>query len=171
MEAEKNNILMRPIGLIRTSFLEGPGTPIQGTFAQAEEGSVEVYPEYAEGLSDLSEFSHVILLYAFHKIVGYSLKVVPYIDTVERGIFAVRSPKRPNAIGITIVKLLSIDNTVLRISGVDMLNNSPLLDIKPYVPLFDHRKNVLCGWLDERLGAEARGNEAIPKIADKRFHL
>ncbi len=138
------------IGYIRTPFKEKKGIPIQPIFSQTD-GRIEVLPRYASGLSDLSGFSHIFLLYHFHKVKGYKLKIIPFLDTIERGIFATRGPLRPNPIGISIVELTSVDiaNHELSIIGIDVLDNTPLLDIKPYIPQFDHRK-AKSGWISER---------------------
>jgi len=140
----------RPIGVIHTPYREPRGTPIQPTGALGVEGTVEVFPEYAQGLKDLDGFSHVILLYHFHLSGGYSLTVRPYMDKEVRGVFATRFPGRPNPIGLSVVRLKGVDGRVLRITDVDIVDGTPLLDIKPYVPAFDHREDVSIGWLTER---------------------
>ena len=122
--------------------------PIQASRAKDAQGTVEVFPEYAEGLADLDGFSHIILLYHFHKSRQCRLRVVPFLDTQKRGIFATRAPSRPNPIGLSIVRLVSIAGNRLTVQGVDMLDGTPLLDIKPYVPEFDEREYVRIGWLE-----------------------
>ncbi len=141
--------MMRPIGIIHSPFREKAVTPIQPSRSQAS-GKVEVYPEFAEGLHDLEGFSHVILLYVFHCSSGYSLSVKPFLDDREHGLFATRYPCRPNPIGLSIVRLSSRKENILAIDGVDVLDGTPLLDIKPYVPEFDQRSDVRTGWLEER---------------------
>jgi len=141
--------LMEPIGIIRTPFDDRKGMPIQPRFSQAV-GLVEVFEEYAQGLQDLEGFSHVILLYALHRSSGYALRVRPYLDDVERGLFATRHPCRPNPIGLSIVRLLSCRDQVLEVEGIDVLDGTPLLDIKPYVPDFDARPDARAGWYDHR---------------------
>jgi len=158
-----------PIGTIRTPHLEPCGAPIQGAFAADAEGRVEVDPTYAEGLADLDGFSHLVLLYAFHRTVGHELSVTPYLDDRPRGLFATRAPRRPNPIGLTVVRLLAVEGTTLRVAGVDMLDGTPLLDIKPHVPAFDAAEDVRSGWLEERLEA-VRTGDAGPPDADGRFH-
>ena len=106
-------------------------------------------PEYAPGLRDLDRFSHLILLCHLHLTTGYALDVMPYLDTATHGVFATRSPKRPNAIGFSVVRLVGIDGATLAIADVDMLDGTPLLDLKPYVPAFDHREAARTGWLEE----------------------
>jgi tRNA-Thr(GGU) m(6)t(6)A37 methyltransferase TsaA len=141
-------IIIRPIGIIKTPFTEIAQMPIQPSGAMNVLGTIELDPDFTEGLKDLEGFSHIILLYHFHKITTPKLSVVPFMDTVARGIFATRSPARPNAIGISTVKLLHIEGNVLFLEGVDMLNGSPLIDIKPFFARFDNRENAVSGWLD-----------------------
>ena len=136
---------MRPIGIIHSQFTDKRSTPIQPTRSSAM-GTVEVYAEFAEGLLDIEGFSHLILLYAFHCSQGYSLTVKPFLDDELHGLFATRYPCRPNPIGLSIVRLLARENHILKIEGVDVLDGTPLLDIKLYVPEFDLRT----GWLENR---------------------
>jgi tRNA (adenine37-N6)-methyltransferase len=145
--------VMRPIGEIHTPFLDKRGTPIQPSRSSAP-GQVEVYPAYVDGLRDLDGFSHIILLYVFHRSDDYALLVKPFLDDRERGLFATRYPARPNPIGLSIVRLLAIHERVLEIEGADMLDGTPLLDIKPYVPDFDVRTDVRTGWYAARRGLE-----------------
>lgn len=140
---------MRPIGIIQSPFTQKEQTPIQPTRSQAI-GLVEVYPEFAPGLQDLDSFSHIILLYAFHQSNGYSLRVKPFLDQQERGLFATRYPYRPNPIGLSIVRLMSIQDNYLTVEGIDVLDQTPLLDIKPYVPDFDVREHTRTGWYETR---------------------
>ena len=140
---------MRPIGVIHSPFTEKDQTPIQPSRSQAT-GSVEVYPEFVAGLQDLDGFSHIILLYAFHLSSGYSLRVKPFLDHQERGLFATRYPYRPNPIGLSIVRLEGIQDNLLSIEGIDVLDGTPLLDIKPYVPDFDVRIETRTGWYETR---------------------
>jgi len=141
--------IMRPIGVIHSPFTDKNQTPIQPSRSQAI-GQVEVYPEFAEGLQDVEGFSHVILLYVFHCSTGYTLRVKPFLDDALHGLFATRYPCRPNPIGLSIVRLIARHGNVLEIEGVDMLDGTPLLDIKPYVPDFDARENVRVGWYETR---------------------
>lgn len=143
------SIKYEPIGVIRTPFKRREDAPAQGCFAQESRGTVEVFPEYAEGLADISGFSHLILLYHFHQAEGYSLLTKPLLDKEKRGVFATRYFKRPNSIGLSIVQLYSVTGNRLEVGWVDMLDGSPLLDIKPYVSLFDHRDNVVDGWIND----------------------
>ena len=138
----------KPIGIIHTPFTDPAGMPIQPAGAAGVKGSVHVSDAYQSGLKDLDGFSHVILLYVFHRSEGYTLQVVPFMDTKLRGLFATRAPRRPNPIGISVVQLIRIEGGILHIENVDMLDGSPLLDIKPHVPEFDSPTNARIGWLD-----------------------
>jgi tRNA (adenine37-N6)-methyltransferase len=143
-------IVLRPIGVIHSPFTDKESSPIQSVRSQAV-GWVEVYPEFADGLKDIEELSHIHLLYFFHQSFGYKLQVKPFLDDREHGIFATRYPYRPNQIGISTVRLLSRQENQLTISGVDVLDLTPLLDIKPYVPDFDIRtEDVRTGWYETR---------------------
>jgi len=153
-------LLFRPIGIIHTPFKELQNMPIQPSGAAGIRGTVDLYPEFAEGLKDLDGFSHLILLYRFHESRGYRLTVTPFLDSEPRGVFATRAPKRPNPIGLSIVNLLQIRGCSLEIENVDILDGTPLLDIKPYVPEFDHQENCRIGWLEQVRGtAKARKSD------------
>jgi len=154
-----------PIGVIRTPFATGAGTPIQPAMAQGAEGTVELRPEYAEALSDLDGFERVWLIYWFDRSSEPKLTVTPYMDTQPRGLFATRAPSRPNAIGMSCVRLLGVEGTTLRIADVDMLDGTPLLDIKPYVPRFDAYPDARDGWL-----AKSPKTVRDDVRADDRFH-
>jgi tRNA (adenine37-N6)-methyltransferase len=143
-------ITMHPIGVIHSPFTNKESTPIQVVRSQTI-AWVEVYPEYADGLKDIEELSHIHLLYVFHQSSGYKLHVKPFLDDREHGIFATRYPYRPNQIGLSTVRLLSRQENRLTIAGVDVLDLTPLLDIKPYVPDFDVRtEDVRVGWYETR---------------------
>jgi tRNA-Thr(GGU) m(6)t(6)A37 methyltransferase TsaA len=145
-------ITYRPIGIVHSPFREPYGTPIQSVSAQNAEGVVEVFPEYAAGLEDIDGFSHIILIYHFHLSKGFSLMVKPFLDNPSHGIFACRAPARPNPIGISIVRLTRAEKDRLYIQDVDILDGTPLLDIKPYVPEFDNREADRKRWLEGNLG-------------------
>ncbi|HPN84169.1 MAG TPA: tRNA (N6-threonylcarbamoyladenosine(37)-N6)-methyltransferase TrmO [Victivallales bacterium] len=153
MKYEKGRIMddfiVRPIGVIRTAHLDKEKTPIQPCFAEDFEGEAEVFPEYAEGIRDVKEFSHIYLVYLFHREESEKLLVKPFLQDVERGVFATRAPCRPNHIGFSIVKLICREGNVLRFSGADMLDGTPLIDIKPYTELFDHIEGTKNGWQNE----------------------
>ena len=142
------NVELKPIGVIHSPFLELEGMPIQPAGARGVQGTVEVFQEYRAGLKDLDGFSHIVLLYIFHQSQGFNLHVVPYLDTEIRGVFATRAPRRPNAIGLSVVQLNMVQDRILHIENVDILDGTPLLDIKPYVPEFDAQFNVRTGWLE-----------------------
>ena len=142
-------IELSPIGIIHSPFCELEGMPIQPAGAAGVMGTVEVFEAYRAGLRDLDGFSHIILLYQFHCSQGYKLHVTPFMDSEPRGLFATRAPKRPNPIGLSVVRLDRIEDGVLHIQNVDILNGTPLLDIKPYVPRFDAQTNVRTGWLEK----------------------
>ena len=144
-----DEIKYRPIGNIRTPFKKLEGMPIQPSGAQGVQGTVKIKKDYIEGLKDLEGFSHVILIYHFHLSQGYSLNVIPFLDDQPRGVFATRAPRRPNAVGLSVVKLNAVEKDTLKIENVDIIDGTPLLDIKPYVPKFDAQTEVKTGWLAE----------------------
>jgi tRNA-Thr(GGU) m(6)t(6)A37 methyltransferase TsaA len=145
-------ITLKPIGVIRTPYARAADAPIQGQFRLESTGEVEVFGEYAAGLQDLEGFSHITLLYFFHRAGGEELVVKPYLDDARHGVYATRHPRRPNHLGITTVRLLERQDNVLVVAGVDMLDGTPLLDIKPYVPAFDREpKSARYGWLADKL--------------------
>jgi len=162
-ESNSMSIQYNPIGLIRSPHSDLQGMPIQPAGALGVKGTVELFEEYREGLKDLDGFSHIILLYHFHLSRSYSLTVLPFLDTVRRGVFATRAPKRPNPIGLSIVRLERIEAAVLHICNVDILDGTPLLDIKPYVSGFDAQENVRTGWL------EKAGAAVFDRKSDDRF--
>jgi tRNA-Thr(GGU) m(6)t(6)A37 methyltransferase TsaA len=139
------------IGVIHTQFKESKGTPIQPKMGKGARGTVEIFSQYAPGLKDLDGFSHVVLLYYFHLSEGYSLEVTPFLDDKLRGLFATRAPRRPSPLGLSVVRLEKIEGNVLHIRDVDMIDGTPLLDVKPYVPVFDEDAGVRVGWLEDKL--------------------
>ena len=140
----------QPIGIIHSPHKTVEGTPIQPTGSRGIEGSIEIFPAYTAGLADLAGFSHIFLLYHFHLARKYSLTVKPYLDDHERGLFATRAPARPNPIGLSVVRLIDIKNEILHVQDVDVVDGTPLLDIKPFVPEFDMREVVKLGWLGKK---------------------
>ncbi len=140
---------MKPIGIIHTPFSDPVGMPIQPAGAAGVRGTVHVFDEYVPGLQDLDGFSHILLLYVFHRSEGFKLQVVPFMDTEPRGLFATRAPKRPNPIGLSLVRLDRVEGATLHVTGLDILDGTPLLDIKPYVPDFDRQEQVRTGWLEQ----------------------
>ena len=152
MEKKIGNIVYRPIGIIHTPFKELENMPIQPSGAAGVRGTVELFPEFADGLKDLDGFSHLILLYHFHQSRGHKLIVTPFLDSEPRGVFATRAPKRPNPIGLSIVRLVRIRGSTLDIENMDILDGTPLLDVKPYVPEFDYQEDCRIGWLEQVRG-------------------
>jgi tRNA (adenine37-N6)-methyltransferase len=140
---------VKAIGVLHTPFQTAEETPIQAVRSTAQ-GWVEVFPEYAEGLEGVEAFSHIYLLYVLHRAADTRLRVQPFLDDREHGVFATRHPQRPNHIGISVVELLERDGSRLIVRGVDMLDGTPLLDIKPYVPDFDWREGARTGWYEKR---------------------
>ena len=157
------DIRYRAIGIIRSPFEKSKGMPIQPAGARGVAGTVEVYPDYAEGLKDLDGFSHIFLIYHFHLSQRYSLTVEPFLDNTVRGLFATRAPSRPNGIGISVVRLVKVEGCTLDIEDVDIVDRTPLLDIKPYIPEFDIREV-------ERVGRYANRVKKVAETeADERF--
>jgi tRNA-Thr(GGU) m(6)t(6)A37 methyltransferase TsaA len=156
-------VICRPIGIIHSPFKTTEGMPIQPTGAQSIRGTIDIYPEFTQGLKDLDGFSHIILLYHFHRSKNTKLEVIPFLDSRPHGIFATRASSRPNPIGISTVKLLKIERNTLRIENVDILDGTPLLDIKPYVPEFDQYPAEKIGWLEDAIG------KVVDKKSDGRF--
>lgn len=150
--SEHYQISYNPIGIIETPFKNLEGMPIQPIGAKNVKGKILMKDEYRDGLKDLDGFSHIILIYHLHLSKGYNLHVKPFLDNEERGIFATRAPKRPNQIGMSVVCLDSIEGTNLFISSVDIVDGTPLLDIKPYIPQFDKCKgdDVRIGWFEDK---------------------
>ncbi len=143
-------IKYKPIGVIHSPFKGPKGTPIQPTAAKDIEGTVEIFSEFVDGLKDIDGFSYIILIYSFHLIHNKSQLIVkPFMDDNAHGIFATRAPNRPNSIGLSIVKLVKVKKNILYIKDVDIVNNTPLLDIKPYVPKFDQREVKKIGWVEK----------------------
>ena len=156
-------IVYRPIGFVHSPFTEPIGMPIQPRFADGAEGTVEVFEDLGPGLADLDGFSHIHLIYHLHCSSGHALTVVPYMDTEQRGLFATRSPRRPNPIGLSVVRLLGITGTRLLVADLDILDGTPVLDIKPFNPEVDHRERCRIGWM------EGVSNRSQTGVADGRF--
>ena len=158
-----NAVTFHPIGTIHSPWHEVAGTPIQPVAAGGVRGHIALLPEYIEGLRDLDGFSHLILLYHLHRAKRAQLTVTPFLDTTTHGIFATRSPVRPNPIDLSIVRLIALAGNTLQIEDVDILDETPLLDLKPYIPAFDAPAAERIGWFTERLDA------ASSTRADDRF--
>ena len=159
-----DSITLKPIGVIHRPFTDPKSMPIQPVSENSGAGTVEVFPEFAAGLSDLEGFSHILLFYHFHRSRAFSLSVIPYLDTEPRGLFATRAPNRPNPIGLSLVRLARVEGTRLQVENIDVLDGTPLLVIKPHVPEFVCAPGARIGWL-ERVAAQMR-----TKAADDRFN-
>jgi tRNA (adenine37-N6)-methyltransferase len=156
-------IRYQEIGIIRSPFKSRENMPIQAGVGNGIKGEIELKAEFVDGLKDLEGFSHLILIYHFHKITNFSLEVIPFLDTQKRGLFSTRAPRRPNPIGFSVVRLLKIEQNKIYIEDVDMLDGTPLLDIKPYVSDFDAKQCTKNGWL------EGKSSAAGIKKSDGRF--
>jgi tRNA (adenine37-N6)-methyltransferase len=154
----------KPIGTIRSPYHSKQGMPIQGVFEPEGEGLVEVFEPYVPGLQDLEGFSHLILIYVFHLSEGFELQCRPYMEERLHGVFSTRAPRRPNPVGFSVVKLLTREGSILHISEVDVIDGTPLLDIKPYVPRFDERLGAQVGWMDKSFRSGV-----FRKVSDDRF--
>ena len=164
MTSETESISYRPIGVIRTPHTDPAKCPIQPQYARGIEGRIEIDPAFAEGLDDLDGFSHIVLLFHLHRAEPCQLKVVPFLDDVPRGVFSTRAPPRPNSIGMSVVRLLRREGRVLHIADVDVLDGTPLLDIKPHVERFGIDGPVRSGWQEgiDEAEAERRGRRSSP---------
>ena len=156
-------IEFKSLGIVESPFEQQLGTPIQGRMAPETSARIRIFAEYAAGLKDLEGFSHIYVFFKFDRAAAGQLLVRPYLDTVEHGVFATRSPLRPNPLGMTIVRLERIEGNCLYVSGIDILNGSPVIDIKPYVPEFDHFEPEKTGWYEQK----AQKRSLV--LADDRF--
>ena len=154
-----NRITYKPIGVIHSPFKEPKGTPIQPASAKGVIGTIEIFSDYAKGLQDVDGFSHIILIYHFHLSKPSPLIARPFMDNKPHGIFAIRGPSRPNPIGISIVRLIKIKGNILYVQDLDIVDGTPLLDIKPYVPEFDRTEVTSIGWLEKNINK-------LPKMKD-----
>ncbi|MFH2037470.1 MAG: tRNA (N6-threonylcarbamoyladenosine(37)-N6)-methyltransferase TrmO [Candidatus Zixiibacteriota bacterium] len=165
MSNPTGKIELQPIGIIHSPFTERRGTPIQPNRGKDIKGTIEIYEQYRQGLDDLDGFSHVVLLYFLHLSNGFDLKVVPFLDNVKRGLFATRAPRRPNPIGISVVRLEGIESGTIYIRDLDIIDGTPLLDIKPYVSEFDDPGEIRIGWLTNKAGI-ANKTEADDRFSE-----
>ncbi len=156
-------IKLEPIGTIHSPYTKLHDMPIQPSAARGVKGQVEVYEKYIPALSDLEGFSHIYLLYHFHLAKSHQLKVIPFLDDQERGLFATRAPKRPNPIGLSVVKLIRVKGHILHVENIDVIDGTPLLDIKPYVHEMEAVKDLRIGWL------EKHASKIRSQLSDKRF--
>lgn len=162
-----NTINYTPIGIIHTSHKTIGDVPIQPAAAKGFIGKIVLNKEYSEGLADINGFSHIILLYHFHKSIGFNLSVIPFLDKNKRGLFATRAPKRPNAIGLSVVKIQKTEDNIIYIEDVDMLDQTPLLDLKPYVPKFDAFPHAKSGWVEQVKDNKIRNSRSDNRFACK----
>jgi len=144
-------VTFHPIGIIHSPFKTPENVPVQHTGAKGETGIIEIFPEFTEGLKDLEGFSYIILLYHLHQAKYFKLKVIPFLDIVERGIFSTRAPVRPNPVGLSVVKLIKIEGNILTVENIDMIEGTPLLDIKPCLPMIDDPQEIKLGWLTGKI--------------------
>jgi tRNA-Thr(GGU) m(6)t(6)A37 methyltransferase TsaA len=157
------NVVYKPIGVIHSPFNNLEEMPIQPSSDASRPGTVEIYPEFVEGLKDLEGFSHIYLIYHLHKVNKSRLVVTPFLDKEPHGIFATRAPSRPNPIGLSLVKIVGLEGNLIHVDQVDVLDGTPLLDIKPYVPEFENVDFVQIGWLEKAKG------QIRSRKADDRF--
>jgi tRNA-Thr(GGU) m(6)t(6)A37 methyltransferase TsaA len=162
-----NYIRLRPIGEVHTPFKEPKGTPIQPAMADGARGTVTVFEEFQDGLKDLEGFERIWLICWFHRAPEARLLVIPFLDDQQRGVFATRAPARPNPIGISSVRLLRVDRNVLTVADVDIVDGTPLLDIKPYAPALDCYKVKRSGWLDKAHKSRRVADERFERSGDK----
>ena len=142
-------IIIKPIGYIRSPYKNFEDIPIQSKFRNTVQAILELKKQYEPGLKDLNDFSHAFLLYYFHKSKKVVLVGKPYLEDKEHGVFSIRTPHRPNHIGVSVVKIDKIEKNKVYFTGVDMLDGTPLIDIKPYIHYFDNQDNVCSGWVEK----------------------
>ncbi len=158
-----DSVLFSPVGVVHSPHKELYGMPVQPPSAAGIAGEIEIFPEFAEGLLDIEGFSRIMVFYHLHRSAGPLLSAIPFLDTVPHGVFASRIPRRPNPLGFSVVRLLSRDRNILKIADVDILDGTPVLDIKPYVPEFDSYPNESSGWFAGKL------DDMSSKRSDDRF--
>lgn len=156
-------VTFTPVGVVHSLHKELAGMPVQPPSAAGIAGEIEIFPEFAEGLLDIEGFSRIMVFYHLHRSAGPLLSAIPFLDTVPHGVFASRIPRRPNPLGFSVVRLLSRDRNILKIADVDILDGTPVLDIKPYVPEFDSYPNESSGWFAGKL------DDMSSKRSDDRF--
>jgi len=156
-------MILEPIGLIHTPYTQLKQMPIQAKGAADTNATLEIDALYQEGLKDLEGFSHIYIFYHFHKATRIELEVTPFMDTKKRGVFATRSPLRPSHMGMSITQIISVCDNIVTIQGIDVLDGTPLIDIKPYIPQFDSVSRVKTGWMDKD------ESKVIDQTSDGRF--
>jgi len=152
----RKEILFKPIGTIHSDFKDTDKIPIQPVFADDSKGYLKISPKFVDGLRDLDGFSHIYLFFHLHKVQKVKLLVKPYLEDTERGVFSTRAPSRPNPLGFSLVKLDKIIGNIVHVSQIDILDSTPLIDIKPFIPRFDYRDNTTQGWISEVDEEEAK---------------
>ncbi len=157
------NILLHPIGIIHSPFTQLEKMPIQPAGRLSARGSLEIEDQYVDALKDLDGFSHIYVIYYFHKSTNWNARVRPFLDKEEHGVFATRAPNRPNPVGLSVFRLVSHESNIINVDNVDVLNGTPLIDIKPYVPQFDRVENVRIGWLSSQI------DDVDQTLSDNRF--
>lgn len=167
---KSSEFVFHAIGVVRSPHTDPSKTPVQPVFAQQAKGTVILDPDYSEGLVDLEGFSHIFLFYVFHRTMETKLTVRPFLEETTHGIFATRAPCRPNKLGFSVVKLISVEGNILNVEDVDVLDGTPVIDIKPYIARFDNREDVRSGWQDAIPDdtAEARGRRGFREKEDQR---
>lgn len=155
-DGSPSSIALRPIGVVHSRFTDVVGMPIQAAAVPEEAAVIEVFEPFAEGLADIDGFDYLHIIAWLHRGSREDLRVTPFLDNAEHGVFATRAPARPNRLGLSVVRLLSVDGRRLRIAGNDMVDGTPVLDIKPYVPRFDIRQTERIGWFAKRIDQVAR---------------
>jgi tRNA-Thr(GGU) m(6)t(6)A37 methyltransferase TsaA len=158
-----SQIYFKPIGIIHSPFTKLEGMPIQPSAAQGIKGHIVIHQDYVDGIRDLDGFSHIYLIYHLHLSHSFKLRIIPFLDNQQRGVFSTRAPNRPNPIGLSVVNLIKIESNIIEIANVDIVDGTPLLDIKPYVQEMNMVKQYRTGWLSKY------SNELKSKRSDKRF--
>ncbi len=146
-KSDKNTIIYHPIGVVHSPHHERGKTPIQPIYADGFRGYLEIFPEFAEGLQDLELFSHIFVIFHFHQARAFKLKLTPFFHTTERGIFTTRAPERPNPIGLSLVRIEKVEENRVYVNDLDMLDGTPILDIKPFTKGLDMRTESRDGWI------------------------
>ena len=154
-------ITIHPIGIVHSPYKQPKDVPIQSRFNTAIQATIEIYPQYMQGLKDLDEFSHAIVLFHFHQSQKETLRSRPYLEDVEHGVFSIRSPHRPNHIGLSIISIQSIQDNIIHFKDVDMTDKTPVIDIKPYVSHFDTREQTKSGWVEKHFDKGTIPSKAI----------
>lgn len=165
MDSTSSDVTFKVIGRVTSSLTEQKGAPIQAAFASDSLGVLHIDDAYREALDGLEGFTHLWVLYVFHKTSGSALRVIPYLGDRDYGVFATRAPRRPNPIGVSVVRIQRVEGNQIFVADVDMLDGTPILDLKPYVPDFDHREGVRAGWYEN--ASKNKGFQADERFSDR----